>query len=160
MTEDNYKLMGFFIQQLDDAKDLPLPRYMTDGAAGMDLCANVCGDFILRPMERAIVPCGFKMAMPMGYEAQIRPRSGLALKHGISMPNAPGTIDADYRGEVGVLLINLGDTDFVIRRGDRIAQMIINKIERIQFKPVDTLPDSGRGGGGFGSTGKTNGDVG
>ena len=146
--------MGFFIQQLDDAKDLPLPQYMSESAAGMDLYAAVDGEFVLAPMQRAIVPCGFKMAMPPGFEAQIRPRSGLALKHGISMPNAPGTIDADYRGEIGVLLINLGDDDFIIRRGDRIAQMIINKVERVRFTPVSVLDDTQRGGGGFGSTGK------
>ena len=146
-------MTGFYIQQLEEAKDLPLPRYMTEGAAGMDLCAHVYGEFVIRPGERAAVPCGFKIAMPMGYEAQIRPRSGLGLRHGISMPNAPGTIDADYRGEVSVLLINHGQEDFVIRRGDRIAQMVINKVERIDFEQVDSLPESRRGEGGFGSTG-------
>ena len=145
--------MNFFIQQLDNAKDLPLPQYMTKGAAGMDLCAHVFGEVVLKPRQRLAVPCGFKMAMPVGYEAQIRPRSGLGLKHGISMPNAPGTIDADYRGEISVLLINHGDEDFVIRRGDRIAQMVINKVEIVDFKPVDDLPESQRGTGGFGSTG-------
>ena len=145
--------MGFYIQQLDEAKDLPLPQYMTGGAAGMDLYAHVHGEFVLQPRQRAAVPCGFKMAMPMGFEAQIRPRSGLGLKHGISMPNAPGTIDADYRGEIGVLLINHGDENFVIRRGDRIAQMVINKVERISFEQVDNLSESTRGAGGFGSTG-------
>jgi len=147
--------MSFYIQQLDNAKDLPPPRYMTPGAAGMDLCANVPADepLIVKPRQRLAVPCGFKMAMPMGYEAQVRPRSGLALKHGISMPNSPGTIDADYRGEVCVLLINLGDADFVIHRGDRIAQMIINKVELVDFEAVDELPESLRGEGGFGSTG-------
>ena len=145
--------MGFFIQQLDDAKDLPLPRYMTEGAAGMDLCAHVHGELVLKPRQRLAVPLGFKIAMPLGYEAQIRPRSGLGLKHGISMPNTPGTIDADYRGEVSVLLINHGDDDFVIRRGDRIAQMVINKVERVVFEQVDSLPESERGSGGYGSTG-------
>ena len=145
--------MAFFIQQLNEAKDLPLPRYMTEGAAGMDLCAHVHGELVIKPRQRAAVPCGFKMAMPVGYEAQIRPRSGLGLKHGISMPNAPGTIDADYRGEISVLLINHGDEDFIIRRGDRIAQMVINKIERVSFEHVDDLPESQRGDGGFGSTG-------
>jgi len=145
--------MAFYIQQLDDAKDLPLPRYMTEGAAGMDLCAHVYGEFVLKPRQRAAVPCGFKMAMTIGYEAQIRPRSGLSLKHGISMPNAPGTIDADYRGQISVLLINHGDEDFVIRRGDRIAQMVINKVEHVDFVTVDDLPESRRGDGGFGSTG-------
>ena len=145
--------MAFFIQQLNEAKDLPLPKYMTEGAAGMDLCAHVHGELVIKPRQRVAVPCGFKMAMPIGYEAQIRPRSGLGLKHGISMPNAPGTIDADYRGEISVLLINHGDEDFVIRRGDRIAQMVINKVERVNFEPVDNLPESQRGDKGFGSTG-------
>ena len=146
--------MDFFIQQLEEAKDLPLPCYMTEQAAGMDLCAHVFGAIVLKPLERAVIPCGFKMAMPPGFEAQIRPRSGLALKHGISIPNAPGTIDADYRGEIGVLLINLGSEDFVIRRGDRIAQMVISRVEQICFKTVDTLPESKRGEGGYGSTNK------
>ena len=145
--------MSFYIQQLDDAKDLPLPRYMTEGAAGMDLCAHVHNEIVVKPRQRVLVPCGFKMAMPFGYEAQVRPRSGLALKYGISMPNAPGTIDADYRGEVSVPLINHGEEDFVIRRGDRIAQMVISKVERVDFMPIDNLPDSQRGDGGFGSTG-------
>jgi dUTP pyrophosphatase len=147
--------MEFLIQQLEHAKGLPLPAYQTDGAAGLDLYACVDEPIALKPMERKIIPCGFKMALPIGFEAQIRPRSGLALKHGLSMPNSPGTIDADYRGEVGVLLINLGADDFVINRGDRIAQMIINKVERVQFKQIDTLPGSNRGEGGFGSTGTT-----
>ncbi|MDR2166356.1 MAG: dUTP diphosphatase [Clostridiales bacterium] len=146
--------MDFLIQQLEYAKDIPLPAYQTAGAAGMDLCAATPdAPIVLKPMERKIVPCGFKMALPPGFEAQIRPRSGLALKHGISMPNAPGTIDADYRGEVGVVLINLGNEDFTIRHGDRIAQMIISRVERIEFTPAKSLPDSGRGEGGYGSTG-------
>jgi len=146
--------MGFFIQQLEEAKDLPLPKYMTEGAAGMDLYAHVTEPLVIKPNERLKVPCGFKMAMPIGYEAQIRPRSGLSSKYGISMPNAPGTIDADYRGEISVLLINYGDMDFIINRGDRIAQMIINKVEIVSFEQVDELPESKRGEGGFGSTGK------
>ena len=146
--------MGFFIQQLDDARDLPLPKYMTEGAAGMDLYAHVTEPLIIKPNKRLKVPCGFKMSMPIGFEAQIRPRSGLGLKYGISMPNSPGTVDADYRGEISVLLINHGDTDFVINRGDRIAQMIINKVEIVSFEQVDELPESKRGEGGFGSTGK------
>jgi dUTP pyrophosphatase len=145
--------MNFLIKQLSHAKDLPLPSYQTEGAAGMDLYACVENPQTLKPMERAIIPCGFKMALPIGFEAQIRPRSGLALKHGLSMPNSPGTIDADYRGELGVLLINLGNEDITISRGDRIAQMIINKVERVQFTQTDTLPESPRGEGGFGSTG-------
>ncbi|MCL2349883.1 MAG: dUTP diphosphatase [Defluviitaleaceae bacterium] len=145
--------MEFLINQMEYAKDLPLPSYQTAGAAGMDLHACVDAPMVLKPMERKQVPLGFKMAMPQGFEAQIRPRSSLGLKYGISMPNSPGTIDADYRGEVSVLLINLGSEDFVINRGDRIAQMIINKIEQVRFVQVDGLPDSVRGEGGFGSTG-------
>ena len=146
-------MSGFYIQQLDNAKALPLPQFMTKGAAGMDLYANIHGETVIKPRQRIVVPCGFKMAMPIGYEAQIRPRSGLSLKHGISMPNSPGTIDADYRGEIGVLLINHGDEGFIIRRGDRIAQMVINKVERVDFQLTDDLPESVRGEGGFGSTG-------
>jgi len=123
--------MKFLIQQLEHAKDLPLPSYQTTGAAGMDLRACIDKPIILKPMERRAIPLGFKMALPHGFEAQIRPRSGLGLKYGISMPNAPGTIDADYRGEVSVLLINLGDKDFTINRGDRIAQMIISRVIRV-----------------------------
>ncbi|MCL2621093.1 MAG: dUTP diphosphatase [Defluviitaleaceae bacterium] len=145
--------MEFLIQQLDHAKDLPLPSYETIGAAGMDLRACIDQPIILKPMERKIIPLGFKIALPNGFEAQIRPRSGLGLKYGISMPNAPGTIDADYRGEVSVLLINLGDVDFTINRGDRIAQMVINRVEQIQFTQVDDLPESRRGESGYGSTG-------
>ena len=147
--------MEFLIHQLEEARDLPLPQYMSESAAGMDLYAHVADELVITPMQRVIVPCGFKMAMPAGFEAQIRPRSGLALKYGISMPNAPGTIDADYRGEVGVLLINLGNADFVVRRGDRIAQMVINRVERINFisMDADSLSETKRGAGGFGSTG-------
>jgi len=145
--------MEFLIQQLDHAKDLQLPSYETIGAAGMDLRACIDQPIILKPTERKIIPLGFKIALPNGFEAQIRPRSGLGLKYGISMPNAPGTIDADYRGEVSVLLINLGDADFTINRGDRIAQMVINRVEQIQFTQVDDLPESRRGESGYGSTG-------
>ncbi|MCL2235951.1 MAG: dUTP diphosphatase [Defluviitaleaceae bacterium] len=145
--------MEFLIQQLDQAKDLPLPTYETEGAAGMDLRACIDEPITLKPMERKAIPLGFKMALPKGFEAQVRPRSGLGLRHGISMPNTPGTIDADYRGEVSVLLINLGEEDFTINRGDRIAQMVINRVEQIQFAKVEALPDSPRGEGGYGSTG-------
>ena len=144
---------GFYIKQLEKAKDLPLPSYKSELAAGMDLYACIDSDFVIKPMQRVIIPCGFKMSLPAGYEAQIRPRSGLALNHGISKPNSPGTIDADYRGEISVLLINFGEDDFVVRRGDRIAQMVINKVEHVCFQMVDELPFSERGEGGFGSTG-------
>lgn len=139
---------------------LPLPSYETHGAAGADIRANLPAPdrdqgFVLGVMERAIVPTGIRIEVPEGYEAQIRPRSGLALKHGISLPNTPGTIDADYRGPLGVLLINYGDTPFVIRHGDRIAQMIVAPVVQAQFQVVDSLGETGRGVGGFGSTGRS-----
>ena len=143
------------ITRLAHAKDLPLPSYETDGSAGMDIRAAVDTAITINPGSRALVPSGFKMALPMGYEAQIRPRSGLALKKGISLPNTPGTIDADYRGEVGVILINLGEDPFVIERGDRIAQMVIAPVTRGVWAEVDHLDETERGEGGFGSTGVT-----
>lgn len=133
---------------------LPLPRYMTEGAAGMDLLADVEAPVTLAPLGRALVPTGLALALPEGYEAQIRPRSGLALKHGVTMANAPGTIDSDFRGEVGVVLINLGAEPFVVRRGDRIAQLVVAPVTRVVLEPVEALPASGRGAGGFGSTGQ------
>lgn len=146
--------MNFLIEQLDKAKGLPLPSYQTVGAAGLDLFACLPEPITLTHMERALIPCGFKMSMPIGYEAQVRPRSGLAIKHGISMPNTPGTIDADYRGEVCVPVINFGLEPFTINHGDRFAQMVINKVEIVQFEQVDALPmDTERGTEGFGSTG-------
>ncbi|MCL2354226.1 MAG: dUTP diphosphatase [Defluviitaleaceae bacterium] len=146
--------MKILIERLEHGQGLPLPSYQTAGAAGMDLYACVDDQVVLKPMGRMAVPCGFKMAIPNGYEAQIRPRSGLALKHGISMPNSPGTIDSDYRGEICVLLINLGAEDFIIKKGDRIAQMIISPVVQAQLVEVDALPDdTARGEGGFGSTG-------
>jgi dUTP pyrophosphatase len=133
------------------AKDLPLPVYMTEGAAGMDLHAAVEDNTQLMPGQIMAVPTGIKISMPQGYEAQLRPRSGLALK-GISMPNAPGTIDADYRGEIKAILINLSNETFYIERGMRIAQMVINRIERVKFEETDELDETPRGAGGFGST--------
>ena len=141
------------ITRLEHGRDIPLPSYETQGSAGMDIRAAVQAPMIIKPGARALVPSGFKMALPMGFEAQIRPRSGLALKKGISLPNTPGTIDADYRGEVGVILINLGDEDFVIERGDRIAQMVIAPVTRGVWSEVETLDETARGTGGFGSTG-------
>lgn len=141
------------ITRLDHGRDIPLPSYETAGSAGMDIRAAVQAPMTIKPGARALVPSGFKMALPMGFEAQIRPRSGLALKKGISLPNTPGTIDADYRGEVGVILINLGDEDFIIERGDRIAQMVIAPVTRGIWSEVDTLDETARGTGGFGSTG-------
>lgn len=132
----------------------PLPAYQTEHAAALDLTANIDVPITLQPLERALIPTGIHMAIPAGYEAQIRPRSGLALKHGISMVNAPGTIDADYRGEIGVIMINLGQQPFTVNDGERIAQMALNKIGQIEWQPVETLDETKRGSGGFGHTGK------
>ncbi|MDO4766397.1 MAG: dUTP diphosphatase [Eubacteriales bacterium] len=142
------------IEVINMAKDLPLPAYQTELSAGMDLLAAVEEDIFLEPGEIRLIPTGLKIAVPDGYEAQIRPRSGLALKHGISMVNCVGTIDADYRGEVGVILINHGKKTFPIARGERIAQMVINPIVQADFNLVENLDDTERGEGGFGHTGK------
>ncbi|MDD7335713.1 MAG: dUTP diphosphatase [Prevotella sp.] len=131
----------------------PLPAYATLQSAGMDLRANLDGPVTLRPMERRIIPTGLHIALPAGFEAQVRPRSGLALKHGITVLNAPGTIDADYRGELGVLLINLSAEDFVINDGERIAQMVVARHETVAFSVVDELDETERGEGGYGHTG-------
>jgi dUTP pyrophosphatase len=131
-----------------------LPQYETAHAAGMDLRAHTDTQILIKPMQRVLVPTGLFIELPVGFEAQIRPRSGLAYKHGISIVNAPGTIDADYRGELKVLLINLSDTDFVINNADRIAQMVIAKHETITWEAVDTLNETARGEGGYGHTGK------
>ena len=141
------------LRRLPESEDLPLPSYMSDLAAGADLYAAVRDDLVLAPGMRALVPTGIAIALPPGYEAQIRPRSGLALKSGVTCLNTPGTIDADYRGHVQVLLINLGNEPAVIKRGDRIAQMIVSPVRRAEFTVVDELPDSLRGANGFGSTG-------
>jgi dUTP pyrophosphatase len=141
------------LTRLDHAKDLSLPAYATPQSAGMDLLAAIAEPITLKPGERKLVPTGLTMALPDGYEAQIRPRSGLAFKNGITVANAPGTIDADYRGEVGVLLVNLGSEPFVIERGMRIAQMVIAAYTRATFSEVLELPSTQRGAGGFGSTG-------
>lgn len=141
------------ILRLEHAADLPLPAYETAHAAGMDLMACIPADITLGPGERAIIPAGFAIALPEGFEAQVRPRSGLAAKHGITVLNAPGTIDADYRGEVGVILVNLGQTAFAISRGMRIAQMVVAPVSRAVWREVESLDDTQRGAGGFGSTG-------
>ena len=138
--------------------DLPLPRYETPGAAGADIRANFpeterVEGMVLRPMERAICPTGLRVAIPEGYEAQIRPRSGLALKHGITLPNTPGTIDSDYRGPLGVALVNLGTAPYTIRHGDRIAQMVVAPVVQARFDLTESLDETARGAGGFGSTG-------
>ena len=134
-------------------EDVPLPRYMSPNAAGMDICAAVKEDTTLKPGEIKIIPTGITIALPPGFEAQIRPRSGLAIKHGISIPNTPGTIDADYRGEVRIILINLGEMPFIVKRGDRIAQMIINKVYQAHLELSTELSSTERDEGGFGHTG-------
>jgi len=131
----------------------PLPTYATALSAGMDLRANIGEPVVLRPMERRLIPTGLYIALPPGYEAQVRPRSGLALKKGITVLNAPGTIDADYRGEVGVLLINLSQEDFTVNDGERIAQMVVAKHEQAKLEEVDALDETERGAGGYGHTG-------
>ena len=131
-----------------------LPHYATALSAGMDLRAYIEGPITLKTLERKIIPTGLSIALPKGYEAQIRPRSGLAAKHGISVLNAPGTIDADYRGDIGVILVNLSQEDFTIAPQDRIAQLVIAPYTKVEWQIVETLPDSERGSGGFGSTGK------
>lgn len=145
--------MKLQVQRLPEGKGLPLPRYMTDHAAGMDLCAAVEEEVILAPGEARLVPTGFKIAVPAGYEAQIRPRSGLAARHGVTLLNAPGTVDADYRGQVCVVVINHGSEPFAIRRGDRIAQMVIAPVSRVEVEEVAELDDTARSEGGFGHTG-------
>lgn len=131
-----------------------LPQYATALSAGLDLCANLEEDITLQPMERRLVPTGLSIALPEGYEAQVRPRSGLALKHGITLLNTPGTIDADYRGEIGVIMVNLSDTPFNIADGDRIAQLVIARYEQAEWEAVEALDSTERGDGGFGHTGK------
>jgi len=133
---------------------LPLPRYETALSAGMDLRADIEGEFTLGPMERVAVPTGLAMALPPGYEAQVRPRSGLALRHGLTLLNSPGTVDADYRGELQVLLINLSSEPFTLRRGERIAQLVVAPVPAVSLVEVEVLDDTARGGGGFGSTGR------
>jgi dUTP pyrophosphatase len=144
------------IRRLPSARDLPLPSYASPGSAGFDLRAAVDGEVVLRPGERLLVPTGLALEIPPGWEGQVRPRSGLALRHGIGIVNAPGTIDSDYRGEVGVILVNLGEAPFGLKRGDRIAQLVISRVEPVEWEEIEdagTLGESARGDGGFGSTG-------
>ena len=131
-----------------------IPEYQTDGASGMDLCACLEEDILLEPLARKLVPTGLKMELPKGYEAQVRPRSGMSIKHGITLINCVGTIDSDYRGEIQVPLVNLGQEDFEIKNGERIAQMVIAKYEQISWKITDELSETERGAGGFGHTGR------
>ncbi|WP_297844127.1 dUTP diphosphatase [uncultured Roseibium sp.] len=142
------------LKRLEHGRDLPLPAYQSILAAGLDLLAAVDGTITLAPGARALVPTGLAMALPAGFEAQVRPRSGLAAKHGVTVLNTPGTIDADYRGEVKVILINLGDDPFEISRGDRIAQMVIAPVLQANIVEVEVLSETERGSGGFGSTGR------
>ncbi|MEO1046042.1 MAG: dUTP diphosphatase [Pseudomonadota bacterium] len=139
------------LKRLSHGEGLPLPQYETPGSAGMDVRA--AQDVIIPPGSTALVPTGFAIAVPDGYEVQVRPRSGLALKHGISVPNTPGTIDSDYRGELGIILINLGRVDFLVDRGERVAQIVAAPVQRARMVEVDELDETERGAGGFGSTG-------
>jgi len=143
-----------YIQRLEHGNNLPLPDYMTSGASGVDLFAAVDKEHLLEPGERSLIPTGIKIALPEGYEAQLRPRSGLAIKYGVTLLNTPGTIDSDYRGEIKVILINLGDESFLINRGDRIAQMILQEYKKAIFIESTSLPGSSRDEGGFGHTGR------
>jgi len=143
-----------FIQRTEENKDIPLPQYMTELAAGMDIFAAVTTEEIIEPGQRKKIPTGIKIALPEGYEAQIRPRSGLALHQGITLLNSPGTIDADYRGEIALIVINHGHESFVIKRGMRLAQMVVQKICRLQWVESTELVDTSRGSGGFGHTKK------
>jgi len=145
--------MGMKIRIINRSKH-NLPEYRTESSAGMDLSANIEKPIILKPLERIIVPTGLFIELPVGYEAQIRPRSGLAIKNGITVLNTPGTIDADYRGEICVIIINMSDKDYIINDGERICQMIISKHERVEWDKVELLNDTERGEGGFGHTGK------
>lgn len=142
------------IRQLDHGMDLPLPAYATAEAAGMDLRAAIAQPQSLAPGASALIPTGISIALPVNFEAQVRPRSGLAAHHGVTVLNAPGTIDADYRGEIKVILINHGKEPFTIARGDRVAQLVIAPVTRVTWQPADALPDSARGAGGHGSTGR------
>jgi dUTP pyrophosphatase len=142
------------VTRLPGGEGLPLPAYMSAGAAGADVVAAVADDLVLAPGDRALVPTGFALEVPDGFEVQVRPRSGLATKHGVTLLNTPGTIDSDYRGPVGVVLVNHGREPFVVRRGERIAQLVVAPVVRATFREVQTLAASTRGEGGFGSTGQ------
>jgi dUTP pyrophosphatase len=141
------------VRRLPHGADLPLPAYATASSAGIDLLAAVEATVVLEPAARAMIPTGIAIALPEGHEAQVRPRSGLAARHGVTVLNSPGTIDADYRGEVAVILVNLGDAPFRIERGMRVAQMIVAPVDTIDWQEVESLPETGRAAGGFGSTG-------
>ncbi|MGM0652545.1 MAG: dUTP diphosphatase [Bacillota bacterium] len=150
MKRDNIKLP---FKRIRNTEDLPQPSYMTSGSAGMDICAAVEADIEVKPGNRTLIPTGLAVAVPTGYELQIRPRSGLAVKQGIGILNSPGTIDSDYRGEIKVILINLGDNNLIIKRGDRIAQMVLCPVPRAVLEEMNELPPTERNDGGFGHTG-------
>ncbi|HEY8191948.1 MAG TPA: dUTP diphosphatase, partial [Alphaproteobacteria bacterium] len=152
-NNDNIERMDIAVTTLSHAKDMPLPSYATEHSAGMDLTAAVDAPVAIAPGHRALVPTGLAIALPPGYEAQIRPRSGLAAKNGVTVLNTPGTIDADYRGEIKVILINHGQEPFVIERGMRIAQMVVARHTQVRWNAVESLDETQRGAGGFGSTG-------
>lgn len=141
------------VLRLPHGADLPLPAYQTAGAAGLDLLAAVAEPVVIAPLGRALVPTGLALALPPGFEAQVRPRSGLAARHGVTVLNSPGTVDEDYRGEIQVILVNLGAEPFTVRRGERIAQMVFAPVSRLALVPVESLDATERGAGGFGSTG-------
>lgn len=145
--------MKISFKRLPGGEGLPLPAYQTTGSAGMDLYAAIETDATIAPGSRHFIPCGFALAIPPGYEGQVRSRSGLALKHGLAVLNSPGTIDSDYRGELAVLLINHGDVPFVVSRGMRVAQLVISRVEQASWTEVAELPDTARGEGGYGHTG-------
>jgi len=151
---DNIPTIKFLRLRPESDADLPLPRYMTPRAAGMDICAAIERDLVLKTGAIELIPTGFAVAIPDGYEAQIRPRSGLAARHGIGLINSPGTIDADYRGEVKIAVINLGKEDYTFSRGDRIAQMVINRVYPARLEIVQQLDETDRNAGGFGHTGQ------
>ena len=148
------KKNSIFIKKISDIEDFELPKYQSKEASGVDLCASIKSDITIAPWEKEIIACGISVSMPIGMEAQVRPRSGLAFKHGITVLNTPGTIDSDYRGEIKVILINLSKEKFIVRPLDRIAQMIFSNVTKVEFKQVNNLDDTTRGQGGFGSTGK------
>lgn len=146
--------MDKVIVKLVAENGVEIPKYMTEGSAGMDVKAHIDTPIVLKSLERVLVPTGLKMEIPLGYEVQVRPRSGLALKHGITLLNTPGTIDSDYRGSVGVIMINLSKDDYIVNPGERIGQFVLNKVEQMEFEIVDSLSETERAEGGFGHTGK------
>lgn len=144
--------MKVYIQRTTEGEGLKLPAYATEGSSGMDIMAAIEKELILKPGQRSLIPAGFRLALPHSYEAQIRPRSGLALEYGLTLLNTPGTVDSDYRGQIKIIVVNLGEKPITIKRGDRIAQMIISRVEKITWEETDQLPASTRGSGGFGHT--------